>query len=59
MSSDSAVMDRCQRQQENDTKNHRIWGDTMEKKSKYSIRVLFQNINGFGWKKEILYVLIL
>ena len=52
MSSEAAAMNRCQRQQETETENHRIWGDVLEKKSKHSIRVLFQNVNGFGWKKE-------
>ena len=52
MSSLPAAMERCQRQQSGNNTNHRTWGDDLGKNSKNTIRVLFQNINGFGWKKE-------
>ena len=52
MSPPSAAMERCQRQQSGERINHRTWGDELGKHSKNTIRVLFQNINGFGWKKD-------
>ena len=48
-----AAMDRCQRQQDNQGSiNHRTWGDDLTKKQKHIIRIMFQNINGFGCSKE-------
>ena len=53
MTNTPAVMDRCQRQQVNEeNNNHRTWGDELSKKDKQVIRVMFQNINGFGYTKE-------
>ena len=32
--------------------NHSTWGDPIKSKKKECIRIIFQNINGFGYKKE-------
>ena len=45
------ALERRQEQQQ-DTQNRRTWGDPLIKKNKNNIRILFQNLNGFGWKKE-------
>ena len=52
MSQLSAAMNRRQRQQDQSQSNRRTWGDPLHKKNKNNIRIIFQNLNGFGYKKE-------
>ena len=47
----SAAGERCHSTQQ-ERSNRRIWGDPIQPKKNEDIRLLFQNINGFGHNKE-------
>ena len=42
----------ARRHQQKGKENRRIWGDNLKHKNKKNLRIMFQNINGFGCTKE-------
>ena len=52
MSSIPSDEDRRLNQQQQTQNNRRTWGDPLLKKEKECVRIVFQNLNGFGHKKE-------
>ena len=53
MNSNSQATDRHSKANENEGNNKcRTFGDPIDKKEKECIRVMFQNVNGFGYTKK-------